>query len=214
MATATVAKKMTKSAFLTSFFKKNPTANVTAVNEAWAKAGNSGGVSPALVSKLRFDLGLSGNTRSTPKASVAPPTKQSSKPVKATRKSEGKSSFLKELFVDHPQVNAAAANKAWKKAGMKGTISFSLVGKVRSDLGLTGNPPKGRRPAVSKKTGGKAPTATVQPKRRPGNREQMLVEMESRIDSLIFDLLGIGGVEKAEDALRAARRVVVRAQKA
>ena len=34
--------------------------------------------------------------------------------------------------------------------------------------------------------------------------------MESRIDSL----LEIGGVEKAEDSLRAARRVVVRAQKA
>ena len=42
----------------------------------------------------------------------------------------------------------------------------------------------------------------------------MLAEMDSRIDSLIFDLLEIGGVEKAEDALRAARRVVVRAQKA
>jgi hypothetical protein len=42
----------------------------------------------------------------------------------------------------------------------------------------------------------------------------MLAEMESRIDGLIFDLLEIGGIEKAEDALRAARRVVGRAQKA
>jgi hypothetical protein len=42
----------------------------------------------------------------------------------------------------------------------------------------------------------------------------MLAEMESRIDCLIFDLLEIGGIEKAEDSLRAARRVVVRAQKA
>ena len=42
----------------------------------------------------------------------------------------------------------------------------------------------------------------------------MLAEMESRIDSLIFDLLELGGIEKAESALRAARRIVVRAQKA
>jgi hypothetical protein len=38
---------------------------------------------------------------------------------------------------------------------------------------------------------------------------QMLDEVEDKIDRLM-----IGGVEKAEDALRAALRVVVRAQKA
>ena len=209
MATAT-ATKMTKSAFLTSFFKKNPTANVTAVNEAWAKAGNSGGVSPALVSKLRFDLGLSGNIRSTPKASVASPT---TKPVKATRKSEGKSSFIKEVLVDNPQANTAAVNKAWKAAKMKGTISVSLVNKVRSDLGLAGNIRPGPKASVSKKTGETTKAETVQAKRRPGNREQMLAEVEDKIDRLVFELLGIGGVEKAVDTLRAARRVVVRAQK-
>lgn len=31
----------------------------------------------------------------------------------------------------------------------------------------------------------------------------MLAEVESKIDSLIFDLLEIGGVEKAVDTLRA-----------
>jgi hypothetical protein len=212
MATATAtAKKMTKSAFLTGFLKKNPTANVTAVNEAWAKAGNDGSVSPALVGKLRSDLGLTGNTRSTPKASVAPPTQ---KPVKATRKSQGKSSFIKEVLFDNPEANTAAVNEVWKKGGMKGTISVSLVGKVRSDLGLTGNLPKGRKPAVSKKPGGKTKAEAVQPKHRSGNRERMLNEVEAKIDELVFELLGIGGVEKAVDTLRAARRVVVRAQKA
>ena len=210
MATAT-ATKTTKTAFVTDFLKENPTANPEVVNEAWAKAGNPGTVSPSLVSKLRFDLGLSGNIPTTPKTSVASPT---TKPVKASRKSQGKSSFLKELLVDHPQVNAAAANKAWMKAGMKGTISVSLVGKVRSDLGLTGNLPKGRQPAVSKKTGGKTKADAVQPKHRPGNRERLLVEVEDKIDGLIFELLGIGGVEKAVDTLRAARRVVIHAQKA
>jgi hypothetical protein len=42
----------------------------------------------------------------------------------------------------------------------------------------------------------------------------MLNEVEAKIDELVFELLGIGGVEKAVDTLRAARRVVVRAQKA
>jgi hypothetical protein len=219
MATAT-ATKTTKSAFLTGFFKKNPTANFTAVNEAWTKAGNSGAVSPSLVSKLRFELGLSGNIRSTLRTSVASPTIQSSKPEKATRKSQGKSPFIKEVLVDNPQANAAVINKAWKAAGMKGTISVSLVNKVRSDLGLTGYLRRGPKSAVAKKTGGKTPSvgahATRSPatKRRLGNREQMLAEVESKIDSLIFELLEIGGVEKAEDSLRAARRVVVRAQKA
>ena len=208
MATAT-ATKTTKSAFLTGFLKKNPNANVTAVNQAWAKAGNPGTVSPSLVTKLRSDLGLSGNIRSTPRTSVASPTQKSEK---KTRKSQGKSSFIKELLIDHPQANAAAANKAWKKAGMKGTISVSLVNKVRSDLGLAGNLPKGRKPTskTDSKSNAKTTPAT---KRRPGNRERMLDEVESKIDSLIFELLGIGGVEKAVDTLRAARRVVIRAQK-
>jgi hypothetical protein len=210
MATAT-ATKTTKTAFVTDFLKENPTAKTTVVNEVWTKAGNTGSVSPSLVSNLRTDLGLKGNIRSTPRASVAFPTKKSEK---ATRKSEGKSSFLKELLVDHPQANAATANKAWKKAGMKGTISVSLVTKVRSDLGLAGNIRPGPQPVVSKKSGGKTKAEAVQAKRRPGNREQKLAEVEAKIDSLIFDLLEIGGIEKAEDALRAARRVVVRAQKA
>jgi hypothetical protein len=209
MATAT-ATKTTKSAFLTGFLKKNPNANVTAVNQAWAKAGNPGTVSPSLVTKLRSDLGLSGNIRSTPRTSVASPTKKSEK---ATRKSQGKSSFIKEILVDNPQANADAVNKAWKAAGMKGTISISLVGKVRSDLGLAGNIRPG--PKATRKTSPKGKTqATTATKRPPANRERMLVEVEDKIDGLIFELLGIGGVEKAVDTLRAARRVVVRAQKA
>jgi hypothetical protein len=211
MATAT-ATKTTKSAFLTAFLKKNPNANVTAVNQAWAKAGNPGTVSPSLVTKLRSDLGLSGNSRTTPRTSVASPTKTMPEPVKATRKSQGKSSFIKEVLVDNPQANTAAVNEAWNAAGMKGTISVSLVNKVRSDLGLTGNIRPGPKASVSKKATGKIDA--VHAKSRPGNRERLLVEVEDKIDGLIFELLGIGGVEKAEDALRVARRVVVRAQKA
>jgi hypothetical protein len=208
MATATTARQMTKSAFLTGFLKKNPTANTDVVNEAWTKAGYTGSVSRSLVGKLRTDLGLSGNIGSKPKT-TKPTTKPTESKAKRHGRDQGKSSFIKEMLVDHPQANAAAANKAWRKAGMKGSISVSLVNRMRSKLGLAGNLPKGRKTAVTSKT-----QTTPATRRRPGNRERMLVEMESRIDSLIFDLLEIGGIEKAEDALRAARRVVVRAQKA
>ena len=63
MATAT-HEKVNKTAFLTDFLGKNPKANSRAVNEAWTNAGNAGTVSPTLVSKLRGELGLSGNIRS------------------------------------------------------------------------------------------------------------------------------------------------------
>ena len=54
------------------------------------------------------------------------------------QKNEGKSMFLKEYFVDHPDAGKEAIDAAWRAAGNEGTISTSLIGKVRKDLGLTG----------------------------------------------------------------------------
>src|SRR5260370_26139878 len=143
-----------------------------------------------------------------------------SKPKMSAPTSKGKSSFIKELLVDHPQANADAVNKAWKKAGMEGTISVSLVNNMRSKLGLAGNLQREPKSAVSKKsageptTGGGHTTPSPKKKHRPDDRERLLDEIEGAIDRLIFGLLKIGGMEKAQEALRAARRVVVRAQKA
>jgi hypothetical protein len=53
-------------------------------------------------------------------------------------KTEGKSMFLKEYLVDHPDAGKEAIATAWREAGNEGTISTSLIGKVRKDLGLTG----------------------------------------------------------------------------
>ena len=53
-------------------------------------------------------------------------------------KNEGKSMFLKEYLVDHPDAGTEAIAAAWREAGHEGTISTSLIGKVRKDLGLTG----------------------------------------------------------------------------
>ena len=54
------------------------------------------------------------------------------------RKNEGKSTFLKEYLVDHPDAGKEAIDAAWREAGNEGTISTSLIGKVRKDLGPTG----------------------------------------------------------------------------
>ena len=162
MATGT-ATKPTKTAFSTAFLKKNPTANPVVVNEAWMKAGNPGTVSPALVGRLRTDLGLSGNIRRTPGTAK--------KATKTRRRDEGKSSFIKELLDDHPQANADAVNKAWKKAGKEGTISVSLVTSIRSKLGLTGNLPRGPKPGHKSDSTGKAQgtPATKRHPRQPGS---------------------------------------------
>ena len=53
-------------------------------------------------------------------------------------KNVGKSMFLKEYLVDHPEAGKEAIDEAWREAGNEGTISTSLIGKFRKDLGLTG----------------------------------------------------------------------------
>src|SRR5512143_2782146 len=76
-------------------------------------------------------------------------------------KADGKSVFLKKYLVDAPDAGKEAIEAAWRAAGHEGTISQSLIGKVRKDLGLTkstasakakariraGSEVRGRRPA-------------------------------------------------------------------
>jgi hypothetical protein len=52
-----------KSAFVRDFIGKNPTANRKSVEQAWREAGHEGPISSALVSNLRRELGLTGNTQ-------------------------------------------------------------------------------------------------------------------------------------------------------
>ena len=40
--------------------------------------------------------------------------------------------------MDHPDAGTEAIDEAWREAGNEGTISTSLIGKVRKDLELTG----------------------------------------------------------------------------
>ena len=72
-------------------------------------------------------------------------------------KSQGKTSFEKEVLNDDPGGTSKDVNEAWTAGGMRGVISHALVSQVRKRLGLfdnqqakTGKPAK--RKAASKVT--------------------------------------------------------------
>ena len=141
---------------------------------------------------------------------------------------QGKSSFVRELLGRDPEANEQAVNEAWAAEGNEGTISGSLVSKIRSNLGLTGKGRSPGRPKAKAKRGPKAkPAAPVQPESNgppaasatgpestAGGRGRSLDQVEDRIDDLIFQLKDLGGMEQAQEALRLARRLVVRSQEA
>jgi hypothetical protein len=150
-------------------------------------------------------------------------------PVAAT-KSLGKTSFVKEILFDNPQANPTAVNEAWTAAGMEGTISPTLVNKMRSELGLAGNlrvgPGQTKAVATSKaasrdkKSGGKAKgksraanmdTTKAEGSGRRMPRTQALVQVEAEIDRLLFLVMNIGGLTDVENSLREARRRLYRA---
>jgi hypothetical protein len=128
-----------KSAFLRELYKKNPNANVAAVNEAWKRAGKPGTISAPLMHLVRSQMGITKKRGAQPK--VKAPVM--AKPALSVRTSpgrgllrapllrnEGKTAFVKELLQANPQASPKAVNDAWKGAGKKGTISESLVVKV------------------------------------------------------------------------------------
>jgi hypothetical protein len=56
-----------------------------------------------------------------------------------TTRNKGKSEFVKEVLGKNPLANTNKVNEAWESAGHEGTISATLVNKLRSSLGLAGN---------------------------------------------------------------------------
>ena len=145
MATATTS----KSDFVRDFLGSSPQANAKAVNEAWTAAGMKGTISHPVISMVRKQLGLTGTqsaktskpAKKTPAPKKSKPAKKKAAPkvTKVARTTPGKTSFVKEFLNDHPQGNVTDVNEAWKAAGFTGTISRTLVDKMRASLGLTGN---------------------------------------------------------------------------
>ena len=150
----------------------------------------------------------------------------------AVIRDQGKTTFAKEVLKKNNQANAKAVNDAWKQAGHEGSISDTLVNKVRSEMKLTGNIRRGRRPAgangappkakpsaVKKtavarlpKANGRLQATPAAPAVKPkaAVRYEALTDMEGQIDNMIFEVRSAGGLPEFEDALRAARRILVR----
>ncbi len=74
----------------------------------------------------------------------------------ATR-NQGKTSFVKEFLGDHPQGNVKAVNEAWADAGKNGTIGSTLINKMRSQMGLSGNLRGNSKTAAKEKSAPRLP---------------------------------------------------------
>ena len=68
---------------------------------------------------------------------------------------QGKSAFVRDVLTKDRQANHEAVNRAWTEAGHAGTISESLVGKIRSEMGLTGQQRPGARVTESAGSAGR-----------------------------------------------------------
>jgi hypothetical protein len=127
--------------------------------------------------------------------------------TKTGPRDQGKKSFTKEHLLDHPFSNPAAVNAAWKEAGMTGTVSPSIVSKVRAEMGLTGNLRKGRKPSGATLKNAKA-------KRTPignNNQHHLSRELDSELDRLIFKVMDVKALSDVAESLRDARRALYRA---
>lgn len=208
-----------QSAFVRDVLERAPASNAAAVNAEWRSAGFEGSISPSLVSKLRSRLGLSGNIspRGADGGRAGKTTRRPGRSPSASRSKKGgrgKTSFIKEVLYDNPRANATDVNEAWANAGMKGTISKSLVSRLRAELGLTGNlrerpvDPEVDYPVTTRTAVAASPV--LRKPGRPSDRDRALAEIEADLDRTIFRLMAVGGFEKVEDELRRVRRLLVR----
>jgi hypothetical protein len=150
--------------------------------------------------------------------------------VASTAKGPNKSSFLRDVFTRNPSANYADVTQAWEKAGNPGTVSETLVYKVRSEMNLTGGRrakkaggvdgaaerPRTRakaskvgRPKGRAQSNGEPASSARQDRPSRSERGRLIDEIEGDIDRLIFRLMSVGGMAEVEDVLRNARRQLV-----
>jgi hypothetical protein len=146
---------------------------------------------------------------------------------------QGKTPFVEKYFTSHPDGNLESVNEAWTAAGNAGSLSESLVGKVRARLGLTGKKrvdepkpsevpvkAKSKAPAKARKiakpveptppvTNGSLPPAVASATTHLDD-DDVLDELEEGIDELIQKFRGLGGKPEVVKALKRARRLLVR----
>jgi hypothetical protein len=57
----------------------------------------------------------------------------------STSRDRGQTEFVKEVLAKNPRANPKTVNEEWKASGQVGTISATLVNKLRASMGLAGN---------------------------------------------------------------------------
>lgn len=140
--------------------------------------------------------------------------------AKRKPRNQGKTEFVERFLRENPLGNVSAVVDAWKASGKSGTISGTLISKMRSHLGLTGNlrgrPRKGTKVVPGKKRGPRpkgletstAAAGRVETRGRKSNRDKALLELESEIDRLLFRIMEMGSMPEIEKGLRDARRLI------
>lgn len=139
----------------------------------------------------------------------------------ATPAPMGKSAFVKTFIQKNPKATYLVINEAWKKAGNAESVSSSLVHKLRSRAGLTGNTrrKKPAQPDKSPRTRAVAALAAVASgvnglaehrlEGRAPSRKQVVDELEVALDQLLCRVMNAGGFDDVETTLRLARRKLV-----
>jgi hypothetical protein len=169
--------------------------------------------------------------RKTPQAEATP-----SQPGSKTVTGPNRTAFIREQLGRDATLDARAINRAWSEAGHEGEITDNLIYKTRASMGLKGrrasapasnagaaspeSSPKGAEPAETTGTGRPArpsngrhpaPSGTEPTKSQAvGGLGRELHEIEGEIDEMMFRLRGLGEFADVLEALRTARRLVVR----
>ena len=141
-----------------------------------------------------------------------------------------KGTFVREFFANNHDANEESVNAAWAAEGREGSISVSLISKIKAELGLTTRGrgpgrPKGSTSAKSKLRGRPRKNARVGggishlgngehvPSRGPAANSRggdVLDELEEDLDDLIQKIKDVGEMPDVVKALRRARRLLVR----
>jgi hypothetical protein len=102
-------------------------------------------------------------------------------------KSPNKTSFVQDFLKDNPKGNAKAVNQEWAASGMTGSIGATLVNKMRSDMGLTGNLRATSKPktAAKAKASAKVSKTASSPGKTMFVKEFLNDHPQSNVDTVI-----------------------------
>jgi hypothetical protein len=126
----------------------------------------------------------------------------------ATRSNgRSKREFVDAVLRGNPRAGTAEVNRAWTEAGGPGTISRSLIGKVRSERASEG-PTMRRidRPSPELPASG---NGTLSAGVRTPDHEALIAELERDLDRILFRVMGLGDRPELERQIRRCRRTLI-----